>query len=111
MRHGFYLKMAVTNIKKNSRLYLPQMVTEAGLAAMFYILMTLSGDERLESVRGGNYLPTIMPLGTAVVGIMSVILIFYINSFLMKQRKREFGLYNVLGLEKRHVGRILFCES
>ena len=100
--------MALTNIRKNARLYLPQMITGAGLTAMFYILVTLSMDERLHEVRGGSYLPTIMPLGTVVVAILSAILVLYTNSFLMKQRKREFGLYTVLGLEKRHVGRILF---
>jgi putative ABC transport system permease protein len=51
-----------------------------------------------------------MPLGLAVLGILSVILLLYANSFLMKQRNSEFGLYNVLGLEKRHIGRILFWE-
>lgn len=111
MTHKYYVKMAITNLRKNSRLYLPQILTGAGLTAMFYILVTLAVDERLRSVRGGRYLPDIMPLGTIVVGILSVILIFYTNSFLMKQRKREFGLYTVLGLEKRHVGRILFWES
>lgn len=111
MRHGFYLKMSLTNLRKNARLYLPQMFTGAGLTAVFYILLTLAMDERLKNVRGGSYLPTIMPMGTFVVAILSVILIFYTNSFLMKQRKREFGFYNVLGLEKRHVGRILFWES
>ena len=58
--------MALTNIRKNARLYLPQMLTGAGLTAMFYILVTLSMDERLHEVRGGSYLPTIMPLGTVV---------------------------------------------
>lgn len=111
MSYGFYIKIALTNIRKNARLYLPQILTGAGLTAMFYILVTLSLDERLRQVRGGRYLPTIMPLGTVVVAILSAILVLYTNSFLMKQRKREFGLYNVLGLEKRHVGRILFWES
>lgn len=103
MSYGFYIKMALTNIRKNARLYLPQMFTGAGLTAMFYILITLSMDERLREVRGGRYLPTIMPMGTVVVAILSAILVLYTNSFLMKQRKREFGLYTVLGLEKRHV--------
>lgn len=111
MKQSFYLKMAISNVRKNRRLYLPQMMTGSGLVAMFYILFTLASDERLSQVRGGSYLPTIMPMGMAIVGILSVILIFYTNSFLMKQRKREFGLYNVLGLEKRHIGRIYLRES
>jgi putative ABC transport system permease protein len=81
-----------------------------GLVAVFYILLTLTMDDRLGSVQGGSYLKDIMPLGVFVMGALSVILLLYTNSFLMKQRNREFGLYNVLGLEKRHIGRILFWE-
>lgn len=111
MKTGFYCKLAAVNLRKNHRLYIPQILAGAGLTAMFYIMLTLSMDDRLSEVRGGSYLPTIMPLGTVVIGLLSVILMFYTNSFLMKQRKREFGLYNILGMEKRHVGRILFWET
>ena len=52
-----------------------------------------------------------MSIGVAVMMLLSVILLFYINSFLMKQRKREFGVYNILGLEKRHICRVLFHET
>lgn len=111
MKTGFYIKLASANLQKNRRLYLPHILTGAGLIAVFYILLTLSMDNRLSQVRGGAYLPTIMQYGVYIMGLLSVILILYTNSFLMKQRKREFGLYNILGLEKRHVGRILFFET
>ncbi len=52
-----------------------------------------------------------MNLGCYVVEIFALILLFYTNGFLMKRRKREFGLYNVLGMEKRHIGRVLFWET
>ena len=110
MKTGFYSRLAWTNIRKNARLYIPNILTGIGLTAVFYILLTLSMDNRLSEVRGGNYLPTIMPLGVVILGILSCILIFYTNSFLMKQRKQEFGLYNVLGMEKRHIGKILLWE-
>ncbi|MCR5330729.1 MAG: ABC transporter permease, partial [Lachnospiraceae bacterium] len=106
-----YIKLAFSNIIKNRRLYVPHMCTGAGLMAVFYIMLTLSFDERLKSVKGGNYLPTIMGMGVIIVGLVSVILMLYTNSFLMKRRQSEFGLYNVLGMEKRHIGRILFCET
>lgn len=111
MKRILYLKFAWNNIIKNKYLYIPNILTGTGLIAVFYILMTLSTDNQLANVRGGNSLTIIMPLGTVIVGILSFILILYTGSFLMKQRKREFGLYNILGLEKRHVGRILFLES
>lgn len=111
MKHRFYARLAWNNIKKNARLYVPNILTGAGLNAVFYIIFTLSQDNRLRDVRGGSYLPTIMPLGVVVVALLSLILILYTNSFLMKQRNREFGLYNVLGMEKRHIGCILFWET
>ena len=108
---NLYARMAVQNIKKNHRFFIPRILTEAGLLGCFYIVYTLYSDERMSSVYGGNYLPFFMFIGISVVTLLSVILMLYTNSFLMKQRKREFGLYNVLGLEKRHVGKILFFES
>lgn len=108
---NLYARMAVQNIKKNHRFFIPRILTEAGLLGCFYIVYTLYRDERMRSVYGGNYLPFFMFVGISVVTLLSVILMLYTNSFLMKQRKREFGLYNVLGLEKRHVGKILFFES
>ena len=68
-------------------------------------------DSRLSEALGGAYLSTFMAFGALVIGLLSLILILYINSFLMKQRRREYGLYNVLGMEKRHVIRVLFFES
>ena len=111
MKLGFYARIAADNVKKNLRLYLPRILAEAGLLGCFYILVTLSMDARLKDALGGSYLPTFMLLGSIVLGILSLILILYVNSFLMKRRKSEYGLYNVLGLEKRHITRVLFCES
>ena len=111
MRTVLYLKLAAGNIKKNHRLYLPNIFAGMGLVGMFYIILTLRMDNRLNQIKGGSFVTVIMPMGAFIVGVLSVILILYTNSFLMKQRKREFGLYNVLGMEKRHVGKILFWES
>jgi len=106
-----YPRMALQNIKKNSRFFIPRILTEAGLFGCFYIVYTLYCDERLRSVYGGQYLPFFMLIGIVVTLLLSVILMLYTNSFLMKQRTQELGLYNILGLEKRHVGKILFFES
>ncbi len=111
MNGRYFSKLAIGNLQKNRRFYLPYIFTEAGLLACFYILITLAMDKRLTSVRGGGYLAEIMMLGVVVMVILSTILLFYMNSFLMKQRKHEFGLYNILGMEKRHVCRILWKET
>lgn len=111
MKAGFYSKIATENIKKNPRLYIPRILAESGLMAGFYIIFSLSQDDRMANAMGGYYLKVLMGMGTVVLGLLSLVIIFYINSFLMKQRKNEYGLYNVLGLEKKHIGKILFFES
>ena len=111
MNSGFSFKMAADNIRRNARLYAPRVLAEAGLLGCFYILFTLALDGRLAQALGGSYLPAFMAFGAVVIGLLSLVLILYINSFLMKRRKSEYGLYNVLGMEKRHIVRVLLCES
>ena len=93
MKRGFFLKLARSNISKNRRFFLPRILSEAGLLCVFYIVFTLRADERILQLRGGQYIEVFMSIGVAVMMLLSVILLFYINSFLMKQRKREFGVY------------------
>ena len=111
MKHGFYSRIAMENIQKNRRLYIPRILAEAGLLGCFYILLTLAMDSRLSDAVGGAYLSMFMTMGAVIIGLLSFILILYVNSFLMKRRKGEYGLYNVLGMEKRHVIHVLFFES
>ena len=111
MKLGLFTRLAWSNIKKNHQLYVPHILAGTGLTAIFYVMTTLANDERLEKVKGGRSIPAIMGIGCAVVAILSVILVFFTNSFLMKQRTREYGMYNVLGMEKRHVGHIMFLEN
>ena len=111
MKTGFYTRIASENIRKNRRLYLPRILAEAGLLGCFYILITLAMDQRLSDSLGGSYLSAFMAFGAVVIGLLSFVLILYVNSFLMKRRKSEYGLYNVLGMEKRHILKVLFSES
>ena len=111
MRLGLFLRLAWSNIKKNHQLYVPHILAGTGLTGIFYVMLTLARDERIREIKGGYAIPSIMAVGCAVVAILSVILVFFTNSFLMKQRTREYGMYNVLGMEKRHVGRIMFFEN
>ena len=111
MKSGICRRLARGNIRKNYRFFIPRILAETGLLACFYIIFTLACDGRLASVKGGSYLPTFMWMGAVIIGILSAVLMLYTNSFLMKQRKREFGLYSVLGMEKKHICRVLFHES
>lgn len=107
----FFPRLAVQNITRNRRFYLPYLLTCAGCAAMFYILLLLSADPALAAMYGGGTLQSMLVFGVVVIGVFSLILIFYTNSFLMKRRRRELGLWNILGLEKRHIARVLFLET
>lgn len=107
----FYPRLAVINIKKNSKTYFPFIVTCICTIMMFYMMHAISINKGLDGASGSESLKVILHLGTIVIGIFSAIFLFYTNSFLMKRRKKEIGLYNVLGLEKKHIAKVMFFES
>ena len=110
MKKGFYLKLAMTGIPKNRKMYFPYILTCVGMVMMFYIICFLSRDPWLASIRGGETMQVMLGMGTWITGIFAVIFLFYTNSFLIRRRKKEFGLYNMLGMNKRNLARILFWE-
>lgn len=110
MNSFFYGKLAVGNLKKNIGLYLPYILTAVGIGAMYYIMGAITRDEGIEKMPGSQNLLMILTLGCGVIAIFAVIFMFYTNSFLMKRRKKEFGLFNILGMEKRHIGKMMFWE-
>ena len=111
MRSNFTLKIALSNLGKNRKFYLPYILASTIMISIFYIMGFLVGNKGLNNLRGTESVQLLLMLGTIIVGIFSLIFIFYINNFLMKQRSKEFGLYNMLGMEKRHLARVLFAES
>ena len=108
---NFYIKTAITNLKKNLKLYVPQIIASSVMFGILYIMMALTDERALDNSRGGNYIGAFMAMGVLVMTILSFIIIFYSNNFLMKRRKREYGLYHVLGLDKKHVIKIMLCEN
>lgn len=111
MNGFFYGKLAYGNLKKNGRLYLPYILAAVGIGAMYYIMVALTGDEGIMEMPGAVELKMIMGLGCGVIMVFAVIFLFYTNSFLMKRRKKEFGLFHILGMEKRHIGKMMFWET
>lgn len=107
----FYPKLAVTTIKKNGKFYFPYILTCIGTIAMFYIMCFIKSNEGINKMPGAESLGQMMGLGTVVIAIFAAIFLFYTNSFLIKRRKKELGLYNILGMEKRHIAKILFYET
>ncbi|WP_070041774.1 ABC transporter permease [Robinsoniella peoriensis] len=110
MRNSFYPKMAVTNIRKNAGMYVPYMLTCICTIIMYLVMSAISGNPGIDEMRGSESLRMVLQFGQSIIAIFSVIFLFYTNSFLMKRRKKELGLYSILGLEKRHIGRILLYE-
>ena len=111
MRTGFYLRLAVNNIRKNSRTYFPYILTCAITVMMFYMVKSLSLNPGIKKLTGADTIAYTMDLGSRIIGLFALIFLFYTNSFLMKRRKKEFGLFNILGMEKKHLAKVLFMET
>lgn len=111
MKKSFYPKLAAGNMKKNARTYVPYMLTCIITVAMYYIVKSLSQNPGVEEMIGGGYLSELMFIGSHVVALFAVIFLFYTNSFLVKRRKKEFGVFNILGMEKRHLAWVLGWET
>lgn len=111
MNKFLYPKIALSNLKKNANIYVPYLITAVCSVITFYIMSSISRNKSLFHMPGGDSLKIIMGLGTVIIAIFAVIFLFYTNSFLIKRRKKELGLYSLLGMEKRHISKILFFET
>lgn len=106
MSRVFYPRLAASNLKKNAKVYLPFLFASVGISAMFFIICSLVYNPDLyPDMRG------MLGIGVGVTAVFSFIFLFYTNSFLMKHRKKELGLYNILGMEKKHISKMLFFET
>ena len=110
-KSGFFPRLALVNLARSGRFYGPYLLSCGFTAAMYYILSYLTRSDIVSSVRGAGYLQSLMYIGTLVVALFAVILLLYANSFVMKRRRRELGLYNILGLEKRHIAHLMVWET
>ncbi|MCI8811238.1 MAG: FtsX-like permease family protein [Oscillibacter sp.] len=110
-KSGFFPRLALVNLVRNGRFYGPYLLSCAATAAMYYILQFLGRNEGLDNVRGAVYLKSFASIGCFVAALLAAVMLLYANSFVMKRRQRELGLYNVLGLEKRHIAQMCFWET
>ena len=111
MKIGLYPKIAADGIRKNSRLYVPYIATCILMIAIFYIMHLLGFSDMLKNFEGASTAKDILQLGTIIMALFGTIFLFYTQSTLIKGRKKEFGLYNVLGMNRVNLGRILFFET
>lgn len=107
----FYPKLAWQNLKKNIKFYLPYILTVVLTSASFYIMLALNGNDSTPSMERYIYLSQYVAVGGFVIAIFSIIFLFYTNSFLMKRRNKEIALYNILGMGKRHISKVLAFET
>lgn len=108
---NLYPRLAATNLKKNRRFYLPYLLACIVIVALFCIMLTLASDPYLGQMQHGGSVSHVLGFGVFIMALFSAIILFYTNSTFTKQRKREFAIYNILGMEKRHISYVLFWES
>ena len=111
MKLGFYPKLAWGGIVKNKRLYVPYILSASGVAAVFYIMFYLASGSFLDGMVGGSTAAQTLSLGVYVIVVFALIFLFYCNSFLVRRRYKEFGLYSILGMNKRNITRVLIWET
>lgn len=112
MKTALYPRLAWDGLRKNKRLFTPYLLTCICMVMMFYILSFLGSPETCALLpRGSNSAGMILNLGSFVIFAFSAIFLYYTNSFLVRRRTHEFGLYNVLGMGKRNLARIVTWES
>lgn len=111
MNKKWYVKLAVTNIKTNGLMFRPYLFTCMVIIALFYTINSLVNAHALKSISGGNFTIDVMKFGSLLFTVLSLFFLMYANSFIFKKRKKEMGLYNLLGLEKKHIRKILILET
>ena len=110
-KRGFYPRMALRSLRLNGKFYLPYLLSGTVSAAMLYDILFLNMNGGVARLKGANAVQGLLGFGAMIVALFSFALICYTNGFLMKRRQKELGLYNILGMEKRHLARLLFWET
>lgn len=110
MNKRIYGRLAWQNIRRNKSTFFPFLLIGAVMAAVFYMLHSISMQVDNTLFYGAETMCMVLDFGNWVCGIFSVIILLYTNGFLMKQRSKELGLYSLLGMEKKHISRVVFWE-
>lgn len=105
------VRLAWTNLKKNKEIYIPYMISGILACAFYYIFITLSMNSKIGDLYGGQTIGETLRLGSRIIALAAGVIVLYANSFTMKRRMMEMGLYSVLGLEKRHIREMVAIEN
>ncbi len=106
-----YPKLTINGITKNRQAYIPYILTCVGMVMMFYIVSFLSKSDFVANMPGGEVMKMLLTFGCVILVLFSAIYLFYTNSFLIKSRKKELGLYNILGMSKKNIAAVMLWES
>ena len=102
--------MAITNIRKNRTLYLPFALATVMVTIVLYVTNALGATPEFAHLEGGATMATTLTFGFMIVQIVSLVVILYANAFVMKNRAKEFGLYGILGLDRKNIQLLSFIE-
>ena len=111
VRNKVYLKLAKDNIKKNLNIYIPYIISCILSIFLIYTLHALKVNKDIGGVYGGEEIQGMLGFGVIVLMLFVVVFLFYTNSFIVKRRKKEFGIYGILGMEKIHVSKVVGLEN
>ena len=111
MKNSIFPRLAADTIRKNGKLYIPYIISCVGMVMMYFIIHSLSCSPLIVGMPHGSNITMALSLGKFVILVFSAIFLLYTNSFLIRRRDKEFGLYNVLGMNKRDIAKVLFYES
>ena len=103
-------KLAISNLIKNRKLYYPFALSVILAVTISYLFYSLAFNPKIVDLRGASAIQFTLQLGLVVVTLASAIIVLYANSFVMKNRSKELGVYGMLGLEKRHLIGMTFKE-
>lgn len=111
MNRCFFLRLAMRNVTRGREVYLPYFIATTIISGAYFLMFNLLFSPGLADLQMGNTTRAIFAMGISVFSVFLFFFMLYINSFLIKRRKKEFGLYGVLGLNKSHVSRVLLWEN
>lgn len=112
MNKNLYFKLSINNIKKNKNVFMPFILSMLTMVGLFYMLSSVKSNcINSNDFYGRDSMMILLDMGIWVCGIFSVIVLIYTHSFLMKQRAKELGLYSILGMEKKHIAKVVLWEN
>ncbi len=107
---SLYRRFAINGIKKNLEIYIPFGIAIGFLTMIYNIMVNISENQSFLGHSGMKYVQILLGLGLGVMVLFSILFLLYANNYIMKRRRTEFGLYNILGLEKKQIAKIVIIE-